>query len=188
MRLSWIPNALCVLRMILVVPIVLALLQRRFELALSLVIAAGFSDAVDGFLAKRFHWRSRLGSLLDPAADKLLVTSVFLTLTFAGLVPLGVALIVIGRDVVIVGGVLAYQLLIEPVRGAPTPISKLNTACQLAFLVFAMTRAAYAWPPQVALTVLGAAVVFTSITSGLSYVLQGSKLAWRAKHGGAVAP
>lgn len=187
MRLSAIPNAICVLRIILVVPIVLSLLQHRYELALALVIVAGVSDAADGFLAKRFNWRSRLGSLLDPAADKLLVTSVFLALTFAGLVPLGVTLIVIGRDVVIVGGASAYQLLIGPVRGAPTVISKLNTACQLGFVVFTMTRAAYEWPPQLSLTMLGAAVVFTSITSGLNYVLQWSKRAWRAKHGDAIA-
>jgi cardiolipin synthase (CMP-forming) len=185
MRLSWIPNAICVVRILLVVPIVLALLRGRYELAFALVVAAGASDAADGFLAKRFNWRTRLGSLLDPAADKLLVTSVFVTLTYIGLVPLGVTLIVIARDIIIVGGVSAYQLLIGTVRGAPTRISKLNTACQLGFVVFTMTHAAYAWPPQVSLTVLGAAVVFTSIVSGLAYVLEWSKLAWRAKHSSA---
>lgn len=188
MRLSWIPNAICVARIILVVPIVLALLRLQFELALALVVVAGVSDAIDGFLAKRFDWRTRIGGLLDPAADKLLVTSVFLTLTYIDLVPLALTVIVVMRDVVIVAGALAYQLLIGAVRGAPTAVSKINTACQLGFVVFTMTHAAYAWPPQVSLTLLGAAVVLMSITSGLNYVLHWSKLAWRAKHGSAVSP
>ena len=185
--MSWIPNAICVLRILLVAPIVWALLERRYGLALTLVIVAGISDAIDGYLAKRFSWRSRLGSLLDPAADKLLLTSVFLTLTYMGLVPLALTSIVVLRDVVIVVGALVYQLAIAPFRGAPTAISKLNTACQLAFVVFTMTNAAYVWPPQISLIVLGAGVVFTSITSGLNYVIQWAKLAWRAKHGSPVS-
>lgn len=187
MSLSWIPNAICIVRILLVGPIVWALWHEAFELALWLVVAAGFSDAVDGFLAKRFNWRSRVGSLLDPAADKLLVTSVFLTLTFTGLVPPMLTAIVVLRDVVIVAGALAYQWLIGPLRGAPTIISKLNTACQLGFVVLTMTRAAYDWPPLVFVTMLGAGVVFTSITSGLNYVLHWSKLAWSAKQGSSVA-
>ena len=188
MSMSWIPNAICIVRIVLVGPIVWALWHEAFELALLLVVVAGGSDAVDGFLAKRFDWRTRIGSLLDPAADKLLVTSVFLTLTFTGFVPVGLTVIVILRDVVIVAGALAYQWLVGPVRGAPTIISKLNTACQLGFVVFTMTRAAYDWPPLVFATLLGAAVVFTSITSGLNYVLHWSKLAWHAKQGSPVAP
>ncbi|HEX5421237.1 MAG TPA: CDP-alcohol phosphatidyltransferase family protein [Gammaproteobacteria bacterium] len=180
MSLKWLPNAICVLRIVLVAPLVAALLGRHFEAALVLVVVAGGSDAVDGFLAKTFGWRTRLGSLLDPAADKLLIVSVFLSLTYLGIIPLALALVVVLRDVVIVAGAIAYQLFVEPVRGEPSAISKLNTACQLAFVVFAMTRAAYAWPSQLALELLGAAVVFTSITSGLNYVLRWGKRAWVA--------
>ena len=188
--MSWssIPNAICVLRIILVVPIVLALLRMRFEVAFVLVVVAGVSDAIDGYLAKRFDWRSRVGSLLDPLADKLLLTSVFLTLTVIGLVPPLLTIIVVMRDVVIVAGAAAYQLLIGPLRGAPTAISKLNTACQLGFVVFTMTDAAYEWPSQTLVMLLGAAVVFTSVTSGLNYILHWGKLAWQAKRGAAVSP
>ncbi|MBN1237703.1 MAG: CDP-alcohol phosphatidyltransferase family protein [Gammaproteobacteria bacterium] len=180
MNLRWLPNAICIVRIALVAPLVAALLAEQYVLALALLVVAGGSDAVDGFLAKTFDWRTRLGGLLDPIADKLLLVSVFLTLTHLGKVPLGLAVIVVMRDVVIVVGALAYQLLIEPLRAEPSAISKLNTACQLAFVFFTMTHAAYAWPPEISLLLLGAAVVFTSITSGLNYVLRWSKQAWRA--------
>lgn len=188
MSLSSLPNAICVLRIALVAPIVLALLRMRFDIAFALVVVAGVSDAIDGYLAKRFDWRSRVGSLLDPLADKLLLTSVFLTLTYIGLVPALLTVIVVMRDVIIVVGALAYQALIGPLRGAPTAISKINTACQLGFVVFTMTHAAYEQPPQVLVMLLGAAVVFTSVTSGLDYILRWSRLARRAKRGAAASP
>jgi cardiolipin synthase (CMP-forming) len=182
MNLRWLPNAICIVRIVLVAPLVAALLAEQYVLALVLLVVAGGSDALDGFLAKTFDWRSRLGGLLDPAADKLLIISVFLTLTHLGKVPFALAVIVVMRDVVIVSGALAYQYLVEPLRGEPSAISKLNTACQLAFVFFTMTHAAYEWPPQVSLLLLGAAVVFTSITSGLNYVLRWGKQAWRITH------
>ncbi len=178
MSLRWLPNAICLVRIALVGPLVLSLLHRHFQAALGVLVVAGASDAVDGFLAKTFDWRTRLGGLLDPAADKLLVVTVFVTLTYLGLVPTGLTLVVVLRNVVIVLGAIAYQLFIEPVRGEPSSISKLNTACQLGFVFFMMTNAAYAWPPRISLLVLGAAVVFTSIASGLNYVLRWSKRAW----------
>jgi cardiolipin synthase len=184
MSLRWLPNAVCVVRILLVVPLVVALLHREFSLALWLIVIAGASDALDGFLAKTFDWRTRLGGLLDPAADKLLVVSVFVTLTYLGVVPPMLTVIVVMRDVVIVLGAIAYQLFVEPVQGEPSSISKLNTACQLAFIVFTMTNAAYDWPPQISLELLGAAVVFTSIASGLNYVLRWSKRAWLITHTG----
>jgi cardiolipin synthase len=182
MTLRWLPNAICLVRVVLVGPIVLALLSEQYLAALLLIALAGFSDALDGLLARTFDWRTRLGSLLDPAADKLLIISVFLTLTYLGLVPIGLTLVVVMRDVVIVAGALTYQLLIGPVEGEPALISKLNTACQLSFVLFTLTAAALSWPPPVVVLTLGAAVMFTSITSGLNYVVGWSKRAWRNTH------
>lgn len=182
MNLRWLPNAICVLRILLVAPLVAALLDERYPLALVLLVIAGGSDGVDGFLAKRFDWRTRLGGLLDPAADKLLIASVFLTLTYLGHVPLLLAGIVIARDAVIVLGSMVYHVLIEPIQGEPAIISKTNTACQLAFVLLTLTNAAYGWPGSAVLLPLGAAVVFTSITSGLTYVLRWSRRAWRTTH------
>jgi cardiolipin synthase len=184
--MSWrfLPNAICIARMLLVVPLVIWIVDGRYEAALLILVIAGFSDGLDGFLAKRFDWRTRVGGLLDPAADKLLVVSAFASLSYVGLMPVELTLVVIGRDVVIVLGAICYQWFIAPVQGEPAAISKLNTACQLAMLFFTLTHAAYAWPPAVSLLVLGATVVFTSIVSGLTYVLRWSVRAWRTAHGG----
>ena len=82
--MSWrfIPNAICIVRLLLVAPIVWLLLTERYAAALVLFVAAGISDALDGYLAKTFDWRTRLGSLLDPAADKLLLVCVFVALAY----------------------------------------------------------------------------------------------------------
>ncbi len=181
MSLSWIPNAICVVRLILVGPIVIVLLREDYLLGLVLIAVAGFSDLLDGFLARTFDWRTQLGGLLDPAADKILIASVFLVLTYLGLVPLGLTAIVVFRDIVIVAGATTYQLLIAPVHGEPAIISKLNTACQLSFVLFTLTAAAMQWPPQGVIVAFGAAVTFTSIVSGLNYVVGWSKRAWRSR-------
>ncbi len=183
MTFRWLPNAICVFRALLVGPIVVVLLREQYLAALILIAIAGLSDALDGLLARTFDWRTPLGGLLDPAADKLLVVSVFLTLTYQGLVPVGLTALVVLRDVVIVSGAMTYQLLIAPVRAEPALISKLNTACQLSFVLFILTSAALQWPPRIVVVVLGAAVTFTSITSGLNYVVGWSKRAWRSTHG-----
>ncbi|MGB5285665.1 MAG: CDP-alcohol phosphatidyltransferase family protein, partial [Polyangiales bacterium] len=87
MNPKYIPNAICIVRIILVAPIVWSLLEVRYGLALGLILMAGLSDALDGFLARRFDWRTRLGGLLDPAADKLLMFAAYDTLAVIGLVP-----------------------------------------------------------------------------------------------------
>jgi len=182
MNLRWLPNAICLARMVLVAPIVIALLEREYMLVLALIVVAGGSDALDGYLAKTFGWRTRLGSLLDPAADKLLLTSVFLSLTYLGFVPVALTLIVVARDLVILTGAAAYQFLFGRLEGQPTLISKLNTACQLSFVLFMIMHAGFAWPPRMVLVLLGACVVATSVISGLNYVTTWSKRAWRMSH------
>jgi cardiolipin synthase len=167
---------------VLVGPVVYCLLEERYLIALILIAVAGFSDALDGFLARTFAWRTPLGSLLDPAADKLLIISVFLTLTAQGLVPVALTALVVLRDIVIVGGAALYRIMISPIEGRPTLISKLNTACQLLFVLFTLTALALSWPPRIIVVTLGATVVFTSITSGLDYVVGWSKRAWRKSH------
>lgn len=176
LRASHIPNLICVLRILLVAPIVLNLLAGDFLVALVLIIVAGFSDGLDGFLAKRFDWRTRLGGLLDPLADKLLIMSVFITLTYIGLTPVWLAAVVILRDVVIVSGATAYNALIGQVRPEPSHISKLNTACQLLYLFAVISQPAFDWPLSNVIMIAGAGVLFTSVVSGLDYVIR-----WSAK-------
>jgi len=180
-RASQIPNLICVLRIVLVWPIVDALLTGRYAMALVLAAVAGLSDGLDGYLAKRFDWRSRLGGLLDPLADKLLLVSTFLTLAYVSLVPLWLAVVVIVRDIVIVSGGLVYQFLIAPVRPEPSKASKLNTGAQLFFVCAVIANRGFGLPPAEVLIPSGAAVLVTSTVSGLDYVVRWSGRALRAQ-------
>jgi cardiolipin synthase len=177
MTLSWLPNLISVVRILLIPPTLYAIAVEAWTVALALFFFAGFSDGLDGFLAKRFSWQSRLGALLDPAADKLLMAGVFLTLAAVGLVPVWLAAVVIVRDLVIVSGALAYQFLVAPVPGEPTRVSKLNTAVELLYVLSVLGHAAFAWPPDITLTVLGAGVLVTAVVSGTDYVLSWARRA-----------
>jgi cardiolipin synthase len=180
LRPADIPNAICVLRIVLVAPAVWCLFLGRFDVALAVVVVAGLSDALDGFLAKRFGWRSRLGGLLDPLADKLLLTSLFVALAVLGLLPAWLAAVVIGRDVVIVSGALAYSLLVGPVQPEPSRVSKANTLAQLTCVASVLVGEAFGWPTGPAVTAAGAGVLVTSVVSGLDYVIRWSSRARRA--------
>lgn len=180
LRLSYIPNLICVFRIVLVWPIVVSLLEQRYVHSLLLIALAGFSDGLDGFLAKRFDWRTRLGGLLDPIADKLLLVSTFLTLTVTGLVPVWLTAVVILRDVTIVSGGLAYHALVAPVQAAPSPVSKINTGAQLLFLLGVIANHAFGMPPREITLFLGALVLVTSVVSGLDYVIRWSRKALTA--------
>jgi len=157
------------------------LVRAEYENALLLIMIAGFSDWIDGFLARRFGWESRIGGLLDPLADKLLFVSVFAALTWNGLVPLWLFAVVIGRDIIIVSGAFAYEFLIEPVEPNPSRVGKLNTVMALLYLFFVMTWQIYGWPPEVSITIVGAGVFVVSLVSGLNYVLTWSRLALQAR-------
>jgi cardiolipin synthase len=133
--LSYLPNVITVLRILLVVPTAWLLVEARYVDALVLMALAGASDALDGWMARRFGWMSRFGAALDPVADKLLVAVLFVVFTYQGHVPLWVAAIVVGRDVVILAGAGAYRLFFEPIEFAPTLISKANTAAQILMLL-----------------------------------------------------
>lgn len=179
MSLKWIPNAISGMRIALIAPILMLILDGEYAWALALFWLAGFSDGIDGYLATRFNWQTRLGALLDPIADKLLVAGLFITLAYLNLIPAWLTAIVILRDLVIIGGAVLYHYLIQPVEGEPTHVSKLNTALQLLFLLFVLSRAAFDWPDQITLTVLGAATLVTVVISGVDYVLRWSDRALR---------
>jgi cardiolipin synthase len=170
MQLSWLPNAISIMRIALILPILVLFVEGRFDWALGLFIIAGVSDGLDGYLAKNYGWQSRLGGFLDPAGDKLLVAWSFGTLAFLGHIPAWLAIIVIFRDVVIVAGSFLYHYLVKRLEGEPTRISKLNTALELIYLGFVMLHAWIGWPPEITTTVLGAAVLVTVVISGYDYV------------------
>lgn len=170
MRLSWLPNAISIMRIALILPILVLFVQGQFGWALGLFIIAGVSDGLDGYLAKNYGWQTRLGGFLDPAGDKLLVAWSFGTLAYLGHIPAWLAVIVIFRDVVIVAGSFLYHYLVKRLEGEPTRISKLNTALELIYLGFVMLQAWTGWPPEITTTVVGAAVLVTVVISGYDYV------------------
>lgn len=170
MSLRWLPNAISIMRIALILPILWMFVNDQFAWALGLFLIAGLSDGVDGYLAKTYHWDSRLGAFLDPAGDKLLVAWSYGTLAYLGHIPVWLASIVIFRDVVIVAGSFLYHYLVRRLEGEPTRISKLNTALEFVFLVFVMSHVGYGWPDNISIIVLGAAVLVTVVISGYDYV------------------
>jgi cardiolipin synthase len=170
--LRQVPNVVSSIRILLAIPIALTLVQHRYMATLALFAAAALSDAADGFLAKRFGWQSRLGAVLDPAADKLLLATVFVTLAAIRLVPLWLMAAAVARDIIIVLGAIAYRVYIGPVEASPSTISKLNTACQAAFILAAIGRAQFGFPDAWVVVLLGALMFMTVVISGIDYVLR----------------
>jgi cardiolipin synthase len=177
MNLSFLPNLLCILRILLVYPVALWILQGRYAEVIGLVALAAFTDLLDGFLAKQFDWTSALGRFLDPLADKLLLVTVFVCLSIVGHAPWWLTGLVLLRDLVIASGAAAYRLLFGPINGRPTIPSKLNTFCQILFCLSVLANMAYNVPPAWWLTGLGALVFVSTFVSGLDYVLTYSRRA-----------
>lgn len=184
---SQLPNLICVLRIAMIGPTIFALLDGHYGTATIWVCLAGFSDGLDGFLAKRFNWQSRIGGLIDPLADKLLLLSIFICLAYLQLVPVALVVIVIARDLIIVSGGFAYNLLIGPVQPEPSRVSKLNTGTQLLFVTATIARQVFPGVPAILITTVGAAVLVTSVVSGLDYVIRwGRRAAARGAAAGAI--
>lgn len=133
--LRWIPNAISLARISMVPLVVASVAESRYAFGVTLFFVAGFSDGIDGWLARRFNWRSELGAILDPIADKLLLIGTFLVLAWAGLVPLWFALLVITRDLLIMIGAITYHFLYGDLEGKPSTISKINTLLLLLYVI-----------------------------------------------------
>ena len=125
------PNIITIGRIILVPFTIWLMVTGKFHLAFAAFIIAGISDGVDGFIAKRFNQTTRLGAYLDPLADKLLLVSIYLALGFLGTIPSLLVIIVVSRDVMIVGAVILSWVLDKPIEMKPLWISKINTAGQI---------------------------------------------------------
>jgi cardiolipin synthase (CMP-forming) len=169
--LRQLPNLICLARIVLAWPIIVTLRNGDYTASMWLFALAALSDGLDGYLAKRFGWTSRLGKLLDPAADKLLLVSVFVSATWLGLVPRWLTAAAVARDVLIALGALTFRLWFGPLRGRPTLVSKLNTAVQLLYLFCVMADAALGLPGSIVLGALAVATLVTTVLSGADYVV-----------------
>ncbi len=183
MKLHQLPNILTVFRFLLVPPVVMLMLKDEFMPALVLFAVAGFSDALDGFLARRYHWTSRIGGLMDPLADKLLMVSSYLTLGWLGLIPLWLVGLVIVRDLVIVTGAIIYNARIEHIEAEPSIVSKLNTLAQILLVLSVLFNQAFVALPAWWIDLLAYSVLVTIVWSGAGYVWTWGRRAWqRSEH------
>ncbi|MDR2012234.1 MAG: CDP-alcohol phosphatidyltransferase family protein [Rhodanobacter sp.] len=175
------PNLITVLRIVLVVPLCWLIGVGRYEGALAVAAVAGLSDAVDGWMAKRFGWQSWVGGMLDPLADKLLLTAAFIALALAGVLPAWLTVLVVTRDLVIVGGAFAYHRLIGRFSAAPSALSKGNTTIQIVFVLTELLRMAgwIALSASVQAMMIAIVAAFT-FASGAHYVVVWSRRARRA--------
>jgi len=166
------PNALTLLRILLTPLIALQLVADRFALALALVLLAGLSDLLDGWLARRYGWQTRLGGLLDPIADKLLVNTCFAGLWWTGALPGWLVALVFARDVVIVAGACAFHWLIRPLQAAPTSLGKLNTVVQIGFILFCLLMLSVPNLPSRLIDAGVFLVAAVALASGADYVVR----------------
>jgi cardiolipin synthase len=178
--LRHLPNLITALRMLLVVPLCRLIDDGRYDLALIVAAVAGFSDALDGFLAKHFGWQSWIGGMLDPIADKLLLTATFVWLALTADLPVWLVALVVGRDLAIVAGAVAYHNLVGRFDAAPSRLSKLTTVVQLAFVLVELLQLSRWIDMPVALREsLIAITALVTLASGLHYVVVWSARARR---------
>ena len=170
MNLSFIPNLITVLRIFLIPPIIWLLLAQQYGMALIMFAIAGFSDALDGYLARRFHWFSWWGSVLDPLADKLLQVSSYIALAWMGHLPVWLVGAIVARDIIIVSGALVYHSHIAEFEAAPTLASKLNTLLQIALVLMVILHVGVYALPAVLIQVMIWLVLASTVYSGADYV------------------
>lgn len=181
MALRDIPNLISIARILLVLPLFWLLLDRRYEWALMLYVIAALSDGLDGWLARRYGWRSRLGALLDPIGDKLMQLCAYLVLAGQGLLPWWLSALVLGRDGVIVTGAWLYHRLVGCYEIAASPLSKLNTVLQMLLPVWLLAQSVYDFPAAGLTPWLIGLVAVSTLISGLDYVWVWGRRAWGAR-------
>jgi cardiolipin synthase (CMP-forming) len=165
------PNLITLARLLSVPVAVWLILNQHFATAFWLFVIAGISDAVDGFIAKRFRAKSELGAYMDPLADKALLVSVFVTLGYEGVVESWLVILIVFRDLLIIGGALLYATMTRALRMQPLLISKLNTALQILLAAALLAKAGYAIGDGFT-EALVHVVAATTILSGAAYVVK----------------
>jgi cardiolipin synthase (CMP-forming) len=166
------PNLITLGRLLAVPLAIWLILSGAFGAAFWVFIAAGISDAVDGFIAKRFNLRTQIGALLDPVADKSLLVSVYVMLGIAGQLPTWLVILVVFRDLMIVGGFVLVQLFVHKMRWEPLLISKLNTALQILLAAFTLAQLGFGFTVHGLATALVLATAATTILSGGAYLVR----------------
>jgi cardiolipin synthase len=166
-----IPNLITLGRILLVPIVVWAIASPgTMWIAFVLFLVAGVSDGVDGFLAKRFGMTTVLGAYLDPLADKALIVSIYVTLGVNQLIPRWLVILVVSRDIMIIGGVMLSWLVGSPVKMKPLLVSKLNTVAQIAFACVVLGSLGFGFEVPLLTTVLMGLVAALTLLSVAAYV------------------
>lgn len=179
MILKYLPNTLTLMRLLLVVPFLVFFYHTHYQYAFYTFLIAGFTDGLDGWLARAFHWQSDFGSAIDPIADKLLITASFIALALTQQLPWWLVALVFLRDLTISIGVIAWYSMIQlDLDFKPTYLSKINTVLQLGLITFCLFSQAFAyeWPLLLSLFVI--LTTLTTLTSYIDYVWTWGKKAY----------
>jgi cardiolipin synthase (CMP-forming) len=175
------PNLITLARLLSVPLVIWLILGGRYGVAFWVFGAAGLSDALDGFIAKRFDCRTRLGALLDPIADKALLVSLYVALGVADQLPNWLVILVVFRDVLIIGGFVLIHTLAAPQRFDPLYISKINTLVQAFLIAFVLARLGLRADARLATVLLIYLAAVTTVLSGLSYLVHWARILARSE-------
>ena len=179
-----IPNLLTLLRILLTPLLVIFLIDKRYELAFLVFVAAGVTDGLDGFIARIMRQKTRIGAILDPIADKALLASSYITMAVTGIIPDWLAVIVISRDIIIVFGVMVLLLFHSGVEICPSIISKLTTLFQLLTVFCVLGGMVMKITCHPVVTSLYIATAVLTVASGLHYIYKGVKMLGTENNGG----
>ena len=168
--LSQIPNLLTLVRIAACPILILLLYERNYELALYIFVAAGITDALDGYIAKKFNCASDLGVVLDPMADKLLIASTYVMLAIIGDIPFWLLVVVVFRDLVILGGYMIIVMMGQEVLMRPTYSSKINTFLQISLMVAVLLERSEILSIPMVVETLIFGVLVSTVLSGIQYV------------------
>jgi cardiolipin synthase len=169
-------------RILLIAPFARALLVQEYRLALLIFAVASVTDGLDGFLARHFNWRSRFGAVVDPLADKALLITAYLVLTYTSVLPLWLFALIVGRDLLIVGGALVYHYSIGRFEMEPSIPGKLNTLVQIVVILGIIVILAGLPVQPIWLDIGIWLVAVSTVFSGGHYIVVWGKRAWRARH------
>ncbi len=167
-----IPNLITLGRILLVPIVVWAIVSGAMWIAFVLFVVAGVSDAVDGYLAKRFGMTTELGRYLDPLADKALIVSIYLALGINGLIPRWLVILVVSRDILIVGGIMLSWVMGNPLKIRPLLVSKLNTVAQILFACVVLGTLGFEIKADMLTLMLMIAVAALTLLSVVAYVAE----------------
>lgn len=168
----FVPNILTVIRLALVPLFIILVDENRFGDALVVFIVAGITDGLDGYIAKRFKCETRIGAILDPLADKALLITAYLMLAGIEMIPFWLMIVVVSRDVIILGGCLLITLIDKMPDMSPSRLSKLNTFLQIITIVVVLMTSADWFDFSAVLDIFCYAVLVSSVLSGAFYVWQ----------------